>query len=812
MGVGLALMTAFWAVTGHVNFGLEAAAATPGFVPFDDAVTVEAGGAYLIDVLANDAEVPAGGGDRLLILVNPACGVARRVDGKISYSIDIGCSGAQILTYCVPSGDSCPSATLAVTVIAAPGQVAPPVSGDPTLTAGAPPRQMSRSGAMPRIAADLGDDDFGLPALASLGMGGPGMRATAPGVGSAAGSGAGSTSGGAQAASQIAVGRAAPAAAAAQDDATPALPAIAPVSAPREKRKPREKPRSIYASPALSTPSVQRPRLAFGAAPEVDPLQAGLRAGDAVASAPAARVLPARPAAADRVGPDLPRAEDTAPDALVTSLSPRMHAGGLLSWNGDLADRDAGVPESPFISQLAEFREIVPLSAAPEADWTLPQPGAHTRVAALVGVMENWAYTSMRDDLPAARPTLSAEPLAGMVTALPPIEPPAGFYRMVSLDAHSRHLRLPDPFAAAEPTEPAFPVPQAREATEPLPAPLAALTGRAALMALTLAEDAAARVAAGPPAVAGQAAAVARSAAAVLPPIPEREGATPAQLREPTEPTPVYLARLGATPATFTFATPQDGGVAGVAFAPRPALAAGGAMSAIRVDRDAIAAMVKELSEPLPPSLAGWTAIAAAMPPQRLQVSQTISGARNVPGQARRNFQVLSIEGAQSLRLVLLDQRPGDLDRAERTEPLPANLRRLRTFPPLLSQRVRMTPDFYGTPRMSLRVRRYEELASPGIAGRPATAFEREISPRYLSSDPNSPSVEQARVETIAAGREPAPAPVAAPVAIAAPAVIAAATPNPAPAPATPADTAPAATIAAAVPAAAAPAASPNAA
>ncbi|MFT6773654.1 MAG: hypothetical protein ACJA1L_001364, partial [Paracoccaceae bacterium] len=144
------------------------------------------------------------------------------------------------------------------------------------------------------------------------------------------------------------------------------------------------------------------------------------------------------------------------------------------------------------------------------------------------------------------------------------------------------------------------------------------------------------------------------------------------------------------------------------------------------------------------------------MPPLRLTVNETVSGARNMPGQSSRNVQVLSAEGAQTLRLVLLDQRVGDLDRAERTVPLPGNLRRLRTFPPLLSRRVRLPPDFYGVPRMGFRVRRHGELVSLGIAARPASAFERKIAPRHVFTDANPPSADEARVASLAAGLSPA--------------------------------------------------------
>lgn len=731
-GVGFALMTVLGTGVQGIGFAMAAGSPLQGYVPSDDSVALEAGGAYLIDVLANDAGLPAGAGDRLLILVNPACGRASRVSGKISYTLDDDCFGAQTLTYCVPSGDACPAATLTVNVMPAPGSAA-----DPVLSAGAPTRNFARDGATPSFAPDPGGDGgfLGAGALPQVGAVGADAPRRIPAV----------------AATRPAPAlRPAPAPARAEpeiDDSTPSFSAIAAVSAPTERKKPARKPRSVYASPDLDTPAIERPRRGadvgmVAGAPKTDGVDAG---------APAARV---RLTETGRAAPGAPAPDDAAPAALPTGPQPRLSVMGHLA-SGSLADRDGGVPTAPFMSQLAEFREIVTLAAAPEPDWSLPAPGHLARVAALSVGIDGWAIDALRDGPPMWLPPESLEPLAGLAASITPILAPDSFYRMVSLDPHSRHLRPADPAPADAPDAGARPAAQAREATEPLPTPLAALSGRADDLA------AAPDPAAAPAGAAAAAAAPTHAAAAAPLPFPEREDPIAAQLQEPTEPLPPLLARADVVPALLTGAAWRAAPPTGAAFRASALAAPLASLAPAQADRAAVEAPARELTEPLPPALADWRAYAADMPPLRVSVNQTISGARNMPGQSRRNFQVLSGEGAQPLRLVLLDQRPGDLDRAERTEPLPVNLRRLRTFPPLLSQRVRLTPDFYGVPRMGFRVRRYEELASLGIAARPASVFEREMAPRHVAPDANPPRAGDVGVAAAGAGPMVALAPAA---------------------------------------------------
>jgi hypothetical protein len=125
-------------------------------------------------VLADDAGLPAGGGDRLLILVNRACGRASRLNGEISYTLCPGCTSSQTLTYCAPSGDACPAATLTVNVIPAPGAIL----ADPVLSAGAPTRTIARDGATRSFAPDASGGGFqgagALPQVGAIGAEAPG--------------------------------------------------------------------------------------------------------------------------------------------------------------------------------------------------------------------------------------------------------------------------------------------------------------------------------------------------------------------------------------------------------------------------------------------------------------------------------------------------------------------------------------------------------------------------------------------------------------------------------------------------------------
>jgi hypothetical protein len=733
IGIGLALIAALGARDVPAASAWAAVEPTGGYAPFDDAVSVEAGGTYLIDVLANDAAVPEGAGDRLLILSFPSCGRANRVEGKIAYSADLDCAGRQTLTYCVPAVDACPMATLVLSVAPAPGQA--PTAVDPTLTAGAPARKVARSGATPRIAGDDGGFPMGLglpgPMDATSATSASARRLPTPGVDRAASLGAGRDA--RRDDDQFAL-----------DDAIPLMAPIAPVSAPDDRPKP--KPRSIYASPALSTGSAQRPRLAPAMPGAADAPQAARTARD-IASAPLDRVRLARSEAADRVGPDLPQPDDSAPGALSTRAQPRVGGGAALVWTGALADREGGVPELPFISELAEFRALVSLAAAPEADWSLPTLARPTRVAALRGAAESWAAQALRDDPPAARAGPSIEPIASLAATLTSIEAPAAFYRIASLDPLARLQPLGAPAQAPEPGAGVAPTAQARETTEPLPGPLAGL--RARLMDLPHAlphalfgapSDAGGGVAATGPAV------IARQpgAAAAAPP---REGPAGAQLAEATQPLPDHLARLGGAPAPAALMVAEDLAPARVpaAFGVR-ALTAQPAAWLAPAHGGAVAPQRREASEPLPPALVRLRDGAPVAPTHEFSLGQMISGARNMPAQSRRNLQILALNSAQAPRLLLLDQRPRDLNRAERSEPLPANLRDLRTFPPRLSQSVRLTADFFSVLRVGFPVRRYAELARPGIAARPAASFERTVAPRHLGSDPSPAPVAMAAI------------------------------------------------------------------
>jgi hypothetical protein len=730
-GVGFALMAVLGMGSQAVGTAVAAGSPAQGYIPSDDAVALEAGGAYLIDVLANDAGLPVGAGDRLLILVNPACGVAARLNGKISYTLGEDCRGAQVLSYCVPSGDACPAATLTITVMPAPG-----TETDPVLSAGAPTRTFARDGATPAMLPDMGGGFFGVGALAPVGAIGADAPRRIPSV---------------AATRPAPVLRPGPGRPVAEiDDATPSFSAIAAVSAPTDRKKPVRKLRSVYASPDLATPSIARPRRGADAGVVVGAPKTDAVAAQGLKTAPPARV---QLAGAARTSPGLPSLDDASPVAVTTGPQPRLSVMGLLAL-GSLADRDGGVPAAPFVSPLAEFREIVTLAAAPEPDWSLPAPGNLARVAALSFDASGWAVGTLRDDPPAALPLESLEPLTGIAASITPINAPESFYQIVSLDPHSRHLRPTDPVAADAPRSGDRPADQAEERSEPLPGPLVRLTGEVAVLVDAKTAIDSYTNAAAPQTAAPQSAA--RHVAAANPlPFPEREDPMAVQVAELTEPLPPLLTRADTIPPALPPAVLRDAQPEGTAFRASLLAAPMGMMAPAQADRARVASPVQEGAEPLPPTLADWRALAADMPPMRVSVNQTISGARNMPGQSRRNFQVLSGEGAQPLRLVLLDQRPLDLDRAERTEPLPVNLRRLRTFPPLLSQRVRLTPDFYGVPRMGFRVRRYEELASLGIASHPATVFEREMAPRHVAADANPPSPDDARFAALTEGLSP---------------------------------------------------------
>ena len=736
---------------------MAAFVADGGYMPTDDAVSLEAGGAYLIDVLANDIGAPENAGDRMLILVNPACGLAAREEGMISYAVDPACSGVQTLTYCVPSGDVCPSATLTVTVIPAPGaapeagQTGSAVSAaDPTLTAGGAAREFGGDAATPRFSFD--DDDGGFAGALPNPMAG-GLAAVGPVDASQPAAGAPSSDG---------VG--APGQAAAgpfdfqEEEADAALPgfgAIAAVTGPSQRKK--RKPRSVYASPAIDALSAERPQRPSGAVNAAPAPEAARRAED-LATAPPERIRLAQAEAARRGVPVQPEPESAAPAPLVIRAHPVAGALAELPW-APLADQTGGTPEAPFLSLQAEFRELVSLAAAPEPEPAPPEPGGWTRVAALAGLEGLFTRDLALEDGPAAAPGASAEPLAELAGALGPLSPPDGFYRMVSLDPHARHTRGAPAQMPPGAAPGARPAEQLREQSEPATEALRQVPSETAALSPAPEGDSSPRTT---PLVGPRA-----EIAGAHPPLPfpERDETPAPQFAERSEPQPPHLAGIGAQPDRIGAPAPRGDRPEGVAFragavAPAPAV-----QISLQADLSAPALPAQERTEPLPPFLDGWAAVAADMPVMRVSVNLTISGARDMPVRVRRNYQTLSVTAAQSPRLVMLDQAPRDVNTADRTEPLPLNLRRVRSFPPLLSQRVRMTPDFYGVglPRLGFRVRRYEELAALGANARPFAAFEPEGQPRSRASDPNPPTREEAIAASIAAGLGPfiGPAPQA---------------------------------------------------
>ncbi len=102
----------------------------PGLEPRDDMVALEAGGGYLIDVVANDRGARAGDGGRILVMTAPACGAAYRRDGRIFYQGGAACEGVQRLSYCVARGDDCPGAEVSLRVVAR-GADLPALAGAP---------------------------------------------------------------------------------------------------------------------------------------------------------------------------------------------------------------------------------------------------------------------------------------------------------------------------------------------------------------------------------------------------------------------------------------------------------------------------------------------------------------------------------------------------------------------------------------------------------------------------------------------------------------------------------------------------------
>ena len=116
MLTGLVLVVALGAIA-HYSGAVSANAGGSGrYSPVDDVASVEAGGEYAIDVVANDKGVREGDGDRVLIVSSPSCGFVRRENGVIRYSADSYCRGPQKVTYCVARGDDCETAVLTLDV------------------------------------------------------------------------------------------------------------------------------------------------------------------------------------------------------------------------------------------------------------------------------------------------------------------------------------------------------------------------------------------------------------------------------------------------------------------------------------------------------------------------------------------------------------------------------------------------------------------------------------------------------------------------------------------------------------------------
>lgn len=101
----------------------------PKIAPQNDVAAVFAGESRIIDVLANDENAVPEDGERLSIVVSPSCGAAEPTTGGILYISTDRCVGPQLFAYCVSRGDECPTASVTVTVAAAPADGAPRPSG-----------------------------------------------------------------------------------------------------------------------------------------------------------------------------------------------------------------------------------------------------------------------------------------------------------------------------------------------------------------------------------------------------------------------------------------------------------------------------------------------------------------------------------------------------------------------------------------------------------------------------------------------------------------------------------------------------------
>ncbi|QIE56888.1 hypothetical protein G5B40_16455 [Pikeienuella piscinae] len=84
--------------------------------PQNDEAEVVAGGSTIIDVLANDLNLAPADAANVRIVVSPACGAVEATDGGVLYVASDRCEGKQIFAYCVARGDSCPTASVIVTI------------------------------------------------------------------------------------------------------------------------------------------------------------------------------------------------------------------------------------------------------------------------------------------------------------------------------------------------------------------------------------------------------------------------------------------------------------------------------------------------------------------------------------------------------------------------------------------------------------------------------------------------------------------------------------------------------------------------
>lgn len=107
----------------------------------DDEARVAAGGAVLIRVLANDANLGDLKPGALRVATSPSCGAAEAAEDAILYVASDLCAGRQVFAYCVARGDECPAASVVVTVEPAPAR---PRSRATVPARGAPARKAAK--------------------------------------------------------------------------------------------------------------------------------------------------------------------------------------------------------------------------------------------------------------------------------------------------------------------------------------------------------------------------------------------------------------------------------------------------------------------------------------------------------------------------------------------------------------------------------------------------------------------------------------------------------------------------------------------